>query len=95
MRKRTMIGCSLAAIGLLVVLLTCSAGTLAVQRGNINPPRLNVRVGAYRVVTAPVTIRTRPPKRSYGVWLFVSASPQRGLLIETGQQVLLVPLSMD
>jgi hypothetical protein len=95
MRTYTNVGYSLAAIGLLVLALACGTGALAVQRRAVDLPRVNVQLGGYRVITAPVTIRSQPPEYYYSVWLFVATYPPRGPRTERGEQVLVVRLGAD
>jgi hypothetical protein len=96
MRRLIHIGCSLAAVGLLGIVLACGAGAAIVQQRAVAPPRLNVQVAGYRVVASPVTIRSKPPKYYYSVWFFVTSYPSGSKLrTEKGEQILLLPLRAD
>jgi hypothetical protein len=85
----------LTAAGLLVLALGCGASAVAIHQRVVAPPRLNVELGGYRIVTSPVTIRSNPPKYYYSVWLFTISYTPNGLRTEKGQQVLLLRLRAD
>jgi hypothetical protein len=93
MQKVIRIGTALAAIILLVLTLACGTGALAVHQRAIPPPRLNLQLAGYRITGSPLTIRGKPPKYYYSIWLFVTSyRPGSNIGTETGEQILLVQL---
>ena len=92
MQTATKVGISVALIGLLALVLACGTTVLAVQQRALDPPRLHLRLGSYRVISAPVLVSSSPPRHAYSVWLFASTYPPRGLLSERGQQLFSLPL---
>jgi hypothetical protein len=96
MRKLIRIGYSVAAVILLILTLACGASTVAVHQRIVPPPRVSLELAGYRVVASPLTIRSKPPKYYYSVWLFVSGYyPGSSLRTEKGEQILLLPLRAD
>ena len=95
MRRLIRIGSLLAAIILLVFTLACGVSALAVHQRAISP-RLNLELAGYRITGSPVTIRGKPPKYYYSIWLFVTSyRPGSKVGTETGEQILLLPLRSD
>ena len=93
MQKLIRIGYSLAAMVLLVSALACGVSAVAVHQRILPPPRVTVQLAGYRVVASPVTIRSKPPKYYYSVWLFVTNYyPGSSLRTEKGEQIMLLPL---
>jgi len=93
MQKVIRIGSSVAAIVLLILTLACGASAVAVHQRIVSPPRLNVELAGYRVVASPLTIRSKPPKYFYSVWLFVTTyHPVSKLRTEKGEQIMLLQL---
>jgi hypothetical protein len=93
MHKAIRIGYSLAGITLLVLTLACGASVAAIHQRVVPPPRLEVRFAGYRVFASPLTIRSKPPKYYYSVWLFVTSyQPGSRVGTETGEQIMLLPL---
>jgi hypothetical protein len=92
MRRLIHIGCSVAAVVLLVLMLACGASAAAVHQRVVAPPRLNVQFVGYRIVASSVTIRSKPPKYYYSVWLFTTSYPPGGLRTEKGEQIMLLQL---
>jgi hypothetical protein len=93
MRKVIRIGYSLAAIVLLVLTLACGASAVAIHQRIVPAPRLTVQLAGYRVVASPVTIRSKPPRYFYSIWLFVTIYyPGSPLPTEKGEQIMLLRL---
>jgi hypothetical protein len=94
LRKLTSIGCALAGVCLLLTVLVCGAGAVAVHQQIIAPPNLNVQLGNYRMAGYPVTTGGAPPQQYYSIWLFVTTTGggARAQPIERGEQIMLVPL---
>ena len=93
MQKIIRIGSLVAAIMLLVLALACGASAVAVHQRVVSPPRLSVQLAGYRVVASPLTIRSKPPKYFYSIWLFVTIyHPGSTLRTETGEQIMLLQL---
>jgi hypothetical protein len=86
----------LAAITLLVLTLACGASVAAIHQRVVPAPRLNVQFAGYRVSGSPVTIRSKPPKHYYSIWLFVTSyQPGSRVGTEKGEQILLLRLRSD
>lgn len=97
-RKRAHFGCILAIAWVLLIVLGCGLGTVAVQQRVVQVPRLNASIGGVRVMAYTQAIRTRPPQYFFIVWVFTktAAPPIRGAPpAERGRQLLQVPLKPD
>jgi hypothetical protein len=96
-RKRAHLGCTLAIAWVLLLVLACGLGTVAVQQRVVQVPRVNLSFGGVRVMAYTQTIRTRPPQYFYIIWVFTkTASPIKGApATERGEQLLQVQLKPD
>lgn len=96
MRKFIRIGYLLAAITLLVLILACGASVVAIHQRVVPAPRLNLELAGYRITGSPVTIRSKPPKYYYSVWLFITSyQPGSRVGTETGEQIMLLQLQSN
>jgi hypothetical protein len=93
MQKYIRIGYWLMAIVMLVMTLACGASVVAVHQRVVPPPRLSLQFAGYRVVGSPLTIRSKPPKHYYSVWLFTTSYyPGSRARSERGEQIMLLQL---
>jgi hypothetical protein len=100
-RRQRNLGAALAVAICLMVMLPCIFGGVALRRGLIAPPTLEVRLGGYRMVGFPISILKCPEhqptcpvgspevrtRRFYTVLLFVRRG-EPGRSSEMGWQLL-------
>jgi hypothetical protein len=84
-RQRVHYAVLIAAVGCLILALSCGLGTVAVRQGAVMPPKLNLQLGSVRVVgitsNSPDCTRLLipgctqlnqiPTVHIYTLWLFV------------------------